>query len=98
MEDDRHEVLLREAAEAIKHARVSRPGVTVSDATKSDAMLVVAAIIDAFLCTACIARKTEVPEKDVVVTLEKMRETIHITSESRRCDGCLRADVVRKLG
>ena len=54
-----------------------------------DAALIAAAITDAALCAACIARKSGVPQLRVEAVLAVIGESIQLVRQMKSCAGCL---------
>ena len=52
----------------------------------------------AFLCDSCIGKKTGLGENDIATMLAHIGKTVSIRIDFGRCDGCLRADLLRRLG
>jgi hypothetical protein len=69
----------------------------ISGSSEADGPQVISTIAGVFLCDRCIARKTGVAEDDVSGMLARLGKTLKITSETGRCDGCLRADLLRRF-
>ena len=69
----------------------------ISGSSEADVPLVVSTITGVFLCDRCIAAKTGVSADEVGQMVAHHGKTRKIISETGRCDGCLRADLLRRF-
>jgi hypothetical protein len=60
--------------------------------------VIVAALSGASLCDACVAAKAGIAETDVRAALARVAATVMITTEFGRCERCMRADLLSRLG
>jgi hypothetical protein len=86
------------AHSVVFRSRIARGAAALSGTSDSDTPVLLAAIAGASLCDPCIARKTGLAQSDVTATLARLDKTLVITTELGRCDGCLGADLVSRLG
>ena len=70
----------------------------ISGASDADAALLVSTIRGVLLCESCIGKKTGLCEKDLATMLAEIGKTLRIRIDFGRCDVCLRADLLRRLG
>ena len=69
----------------------------ISGSSEAEVPPVASTIARVFPCDRWIASKTGVSEDDVSAMLARLGKTLKIISETGRCDGCLRADLLRRF-
>jgi hypothetical protein len=91
-------LILKVRAQEVRGARRLHGASDVDGPSNLDASVIASLIGDASLCGDCLARKTGIPLRQVGNSVTRIRGTMKVTSKIARCDGCLKATVVYRLG
>ena len=70
----------------------------ISGSSDADVALVMTTLRKGFLCDSCIRKKTGLAENHIETMLTEIGKAVRIRIDYGRCDVCLRADLLRRLG